>query len=210
MTVNGSGFKSAILFLKEVAAGIGRGINNWKKHIDNQRLARYAVEELGKKDNHYRKGYFAVPTVENTSVLRDYVHHKLTKKHLSLEKVDKARKPSLLQVLIWLEEKKCRVQCGGLANILSGIYQGLGYSAVLCDWVDMEPSYYTDSHTLVEVYIPDPGKYIIQDPSYNMMVNHNNTPVNTLELMSLLRNSNILENKEITFVNNMDNEVITI
>lgn len=108
------------------------------------------------------------------------------------------------QVLKWLEDKKYRVQCAGLAQILFGIYQGLDYSAILCDWVDMSPSHYTDSHMLVEVYIPELGKYIIQDPSYNMMVLHHNTPVNTLELMSLLRDGNVLENKEISFVNNTD------
>ena len=93
-----------------------------------------------------------------------------------------------------------------MARILLGIYRGLGYSAVLCDWVDMEPSYYTDSHTLVEVYIPELGKYIIQDSAYNMMVTRNSVPINTLELISLLRNSKVLENKETSFVNNMEKD----
>lgn len=186
--------------MREVKAGI----DNCVETIQDERLAKYALKELEKKQGLYSKDYFAIPTVENTSLLRDYVHHKLTKEHESLEKVN--RKAGKLRVLRWLEDQKYRVQCGGLARILSGIYRGLGYSAVLCDWVDMEPSYYTDSHTLVEVYIPELGKYIIQDSAYNMVVIHNNVPINTLELMSLLKDGKVLEKKEITFANNMEKE----
>ena len=203
MAQNNSKLSLIRTLLKEVKAGIA----NHVKAVQDERLAKYVLEELSQKEDFYSQDYFAVPTVENTSGLRDYVHHKLTKQHESLEKAHYGGgKASMLQVLKWLDDKKYRVQCAGLAQILFGIYRALGYSAVLSDWVDMSPSYYTDSHMLVEVYIPELEKYIIQDPSYNMMVLHNNTPINTLELMSLLRNGQVLENKEISFVNDMEKE----
>ena len=39
-----------------------------------------------------------------------------------------------------------------------------------------------------------------------MMVTRNSVPINTLELISLLRNSKVLENKETSFVSNMEKE----
>ena len=197
MAVNWPEFKLIRIFYRSVKAGIA----NYMKTIQDERLARYVLKELRKRERLQNQDFFAIPTVESTSVLRDYVHHKLTKEHESLEKAPYGRgKASMLQVLKWLDDKKYRVQCAGLAQILFGIYRALGYSAVLSDWVDMSPSYYTDSHMLVEVYIPELEKYIIQDPSYNMMVLYNDMPINTLELISLLRNGQVLENKEISFV----------
>lgn len=198
MTQYNSRFRLIRNLLKEIRAGL---VNN-VKHVQDKRLAKYVSNEL-KKGGLYSQDYFDIPRVENTSVLRDYVHHKLTKQHEGLKKAPYGGgKVSMLQVLKWLEEKKYMVQCAGLAQILFGIYRGLGFSAVLSDFVDMSPSYYTDSHMLVEVYIPELEKYIIQDPSFNMMVLHNDRPINTLELMSLLQNSKVLENNAISFVNN--------
>ncbi len=193
--------------IKICLKGFKQIINNCIKSIQDMKLARYVIKRLAEKDDIYRKDYFDNPTIENTSVLRDYVHHRLTKDHLNLKKAVYVNgKTSMLQVLQWLEEKTFRVQCGGLAQILFGIYRGLGYSAVLCDWVDKDPSNYTDSHILVEVYIPQLNKYIIQDPSFNIMVTYCNKPIGTLELMRLLQDQKIVENREIVFMNNQDGD----
>jgi len=203
MAIGRLGFNLIKTFLR----GVKAGVDNSLKTIQDEHLARYALRELMGGEQPYSEEYFTIPTVDNTSVLRDYVHHKLTREHESLEKASYENgKTSMLQVLKWLEDRKYRVLCGGLSQILMGIYRGLGYSATMCNWVDMEPSYYTDSHMLVEVYIPELNKYIIQDASYNMTINHNEVPVNTLELMYLLRDREVLENKEIAFVNNMGKE----
>jgi len=163
---------------KVVLQGWRRIIGDCAKAIQDIQLANYVIDKLMEKKETYSNDYFAIPTVKNTSVLRDYVHHQLTKEHLDLEKADYGSgKASMLQVLKWLETKEYRVQCGGLAQILFGIYRGLGYSAVLSDWVDKAPFYYTDSHMLVEVYIPELNKYIIQDPSFNIIVTFRNEPV---------------------------------
>lgn len=203
MTISRTGFKIIISLLRGAKAGVDASV----KTVRDGRLARYALRELEKNNQLYTRNYFVVPTLENTSVLRDYVHHKLTKEHESLEKASyEGGKVSMLQVLKWLSDKKYRVLCGGLSQILLGIFRGLNYSAVLSNWIDLTPSHYTDSHMLVEVYIPELNKYIIQDAAYNMIVTHNGTPLNTLELARLLRNGKALENKEIAFVNNIGEE----
>jgi len=187
---------------RALLAGVSAGISSYAGSVQDRRLARHALQRLAEQDRQHDIDYFTVPAVENTSVLRDYVHHLLTKEHLDLEKASYQRVP-MVQVVRWLEERKYRVLCGGLAQILFGIYRGLGYSAVRSDWVDLEPTHYTDSHMLVEVYVPELGKYIVQDAAYNMLLMHKGVPINTMELVSLLRERSTIEDHELSFANNM-------
>ena len=198
-----------MMSLKKIAFNYSKQIIiAFKEECQHKKLSKYVVRELKQKNTLFNEKYFNEPNIDNVSLLRDYVHHKLTKKHLALPKAKKygGGRISMLKVLKWLEAEKYRVQCAGLAQILYGIYKGLGYNAVLCDWVDKTPFYYTDSHMLVEVYIPEIKKYIIQDPSFNIIVTFHNEPLSTLELIHLLRNKEIVEKKEIIFVNDQKGE----
>jgi len=187
--------------------GFQKIVRNSAKIIQDYQLANYAIGKLGEENSVWTRDFFAIPSIENTSVLRNYVHHLLTKEHKNLDKaIYGPGKASMLRVLKGLEAGEFWVECGGLSQILFGIYQGLGYCAVLSDWVDQSPSSYTDSHMLVEVYIPELNKYIIQDPSFNIIVTFRSEPISSLDLMMLLRIPIIIENKEIVFVNNQNGE----
>lgn len=194
-----------LAFAEALLRGVWAGINSYARLSQDRRLAGYALRRLREQEGRYVAGFFDAPSLENTSVLRDYVHHLLTKEHTGLEKVS-GQGASMLQVVRWLEQKKYRVLCGGLANILFGVYRGLGYAAVLSDWVDLEPTHYTDAHVLVEVFLPELGKYVTQDAAYNMLLMHEGVPINTLELMSLLKQGSTLEDGKLVFVNNMKSE----
>ena len=112
---------------------------------------------------------FSVPSVNNTTILRDYIHHKLTLENMETENKLDYYIP-VVDLLKQLESKEGYVLCGGMALILREIYLELGYDALNSNWLNGESDNYTGSHVVTEVYLPEFGQYVIQDSLFNMMV----------------------------------------
>ncbi len=156
----------------------------------------------GKDDDDYLKDYivalasslydvpkemFDRPTLASTSLLRDMVHkfnYQLTSARRE-KKVEGAMDRSD-SAAMW--RYRVRGICGMMSHTLFGVYKAMGYKTNRIDLLNgswgkrRQEGRYSKSHVTTEVYVDDYQKFVVQDPTYNlMMVDDNNNVLSLLE-----------------------------
>jgi len=114
-----------------------------------------------------KPSFFNNATIENTDLLREFVHYS-NYKNKSEGRIPQKNRAK--EVGYMFKEDGVGDNCGFMATTLYDIYRAFGYKVKRYDVIDGSLSgfsKYRDSHVFVEVYIPSLEKYIMQDPTAN-------------------------------------------
>lgn len=137
---------------------------------------------------------FASPTFQATSMLRAWINSFYTLDRLSLpqdslnlssgsfadyafpvlgqDNVPTTANSLYLRIKAPQSDPGARLTyCGGSAITLWAAFKAFGFAAHYHDWMNADDLSYTDSHVVTEVYTVDtaiPGKYVMQDPTWNL------------------------------------------
>jgi len=126
-----------------------------------------------------------IPTVENTSMIRDYVYQlQQGAQHQGKPVIKGSATP--LEIHIALKDATHSALCGGLSKLLWGIYKAFGYRTTRYSYIDNTFCCYSESHAVVDVAIPDLNRYIVQDPTFNVTWKWDEVYIGVQEIKPLL------------------------
>ncbi len=139
---------------------------------DTEYLKEYILE-LATRSYGVDASFFDKPTLASTSLLRDLVskmnHQQKPEQEIMLLARQKKLKYKVREDIAELWRYPSWGVCAHVALALYNVYKSFGYQAKRIDTMNGTWETYDQSHAMNEVYVEDLGKFILQDPQYNMV-----------------------------------------
>jgi Ca2+-binding RTX toxin-like protein len=155
--------------------------------VDDQVYLRQWVTDLAESVYGVDANVFDVPTLGSTTLLRDLVHRALYQTSDPHDFKAIAASPQFLGYEDVAQSFRYPAHglCSQMAWQLWKVYQSFGYSTTNLSTINGNVDDYDDSHVMVQVYLEDLGKEIVQDATFNFLYRKGDTFLSFEEARSL-------------------------
>jgi Ca2+-binding RTX toxin-like protein len=155
--------------------------------VDDQVYLKQWVTDLAARVYGVDAQVFDAPTLGSTTLLRDLVHRALYQTGSPHDFAEIAASPQFLGYEDVAQSFRYPAHglCSQMAWQLWEVYQAFGYSTTNIATINGNVDDYDDSHVMVEVYLDDLGKEIVQDPTFNFLYRQGDTVLSFAEARAL-------------------------
>jgi Ca2+-binding RTX toxin-like protein len=155
--------------------------------VDDYVYLKQWVTDLAAREYGVDAHVFDSPTLGSTTLLRDLVHRALYQTSDPHEFADIAASPQFLGFEDVAQSFRYPAHglCSEMAWQLWQVYHAFGYSTTNVATINGNVDDYTDTHVMVEVYLEDLGKEVVQDPTYNFLYRQGDSFLSFEEARSL-------------------------